>query len=371
MKQRHLHERERVNLGSYYTPEECVRIAQDLLAPHLDGDTLLLDSACGYGPFLENARAQDVVGVDVDGYAVAMAKQRRPGATVLHRNALVDASRESFGIPESRRLAVIGNPPYNDRTSQIRRAIKRKSNEMDRDLRRRDLGLSFLMSYAKLRADVVCVLHPLSYLIKKANFNLLRGFREFYELKAGGLVSSGMFEENSTTTQFPIVIALYVRSPRGMSYEEIADFPFRTADGRVLKLSDHDFIPKYVNKYPGKNMKITDDSLFFYPMRDINALKRNRTFMQDYRPNLIVVDKRKLDYYIYIDVFKRNLDRFPYYYGNCDVFIDRNLFREYRDAFVADAVARHPFLGKHVDAPASASPEVEEYFDRLIPGGAA
>lgn len=348
-----------------------MRIAQDLLAPHLDEDTLLLDSACGYGSFLENARAGDVVGVDVDGYAVAMAKQRRPGATVLHRNALVDANRESFDIPESRRLAIVGNPPYNDRTSQIRRAIKRKSGEMDRDLRRRDLGLSFLMSYAKLRADVVCVLHPLSYLIKKANFNLLRGFKEFYELREGVLVSSGMFEENSAITQFPIIIALYVRSPRGMSYEEIADFPFRAAEGRTLKLSDHDFIPKYVNKYPAKNVKIMDDSLFFYPMRDINALKRNRTFMRDYRPNLIVVDKNKLDYYIYIDVFKRNLHRLPYYYGNCDVFIDRELFRKHRNAFVADAVAHHPFLEKHVDVPESVSSGVDGYFERLIPGGAA
>ena len=371
MKQRHLRERERVNLGSYYTPEECVRIAQDLLAPYLDGDTLLLDSACGYGSFLETDSAQDVVGVDVDGCAVAMAKQLHPGATVLQRNALVDVSRRSLGVPESRRLAIVGNPPYNDRTSQIRRAIKRKSDDIDPDLRRRDLGLSFLMSYAKLRADVVCVLHPLSYLIKKANFNLLRGFKEFYELREGVLVGSGMFEENSAATQFPIVIALYMRSSRGMSYGEIADFPFRSADGRVLKLSDHDFIPKYVSKYPTRNVKITDDSLFFYPMRDINALKRNRTFMQDYRPNLIVIDKTKLDYYIYIDVFKRNLDRLPYYYGNCDVFIDRSLFREYRNAFVADAVARHPFLAKHVDAPAFASPGVREYFDRLIPGDAA
>ena len=37
--------------------------------------------------------------------------------------------------------------------------------------------------------------------------------------------------------------------------------------------------------------------MFFYPMRDINTLKQNRIFMQDYRPNSIIIDKNRLDYY--------------------------------------------------------------------------
>ena len=81
-------------------------------------------------------------------------------------------------------------------------------------------------------------------------------------------------------------------------------------------------------------------------MRDINALKRNVTFIENHRSGVIVIDKSKLDYYIYVDVFKRHANRLPYYYGNCDVFIDRALFDEYRDAFVADAVEHHPFLAK-------------------------
>lgn len=367
MKQQHLQKRERVNLGSYYTPEKCVRIAQDLLAPHLDKDTTLLDSACGYGSFLGNNAVREVIGVDIDGYAAATARRLHPRATVLHRNALMDANRESLGIATSRRLAIIGNPPYNDRTSQIQRRLKQKVNEMDSELRRRDLGLSFLMSYAKLRADVICVLHPLSYLIKKANFNLLRGFKEEYALQEGILVSSGMFEENSTTTQFPIVIALYARSSQGMSYEDIVRFRFRTTDGHVLKLDRHDFIPQYIDKYPRKNVAITDDSLFFYPLRDINALKRNQTFVENYRPGLIVIDEKKLDYYIYIDVFKRNLHRLPlYYYGNCDVFIHQALFEKHRGAFIVDAVNHHPFLEKHLGKPATASQGLSEYFDGLL-----
>ena len=370
VKQRHLHKRERVNLGSYYTPAQCVEIAEGLLAPHLDQETVLLDNACGYGSFLGNALAGTIVGVDIDEYAVSMARGRHPEAAVLHRNALAGVSRASLGLPESCRLAVIGNPPYNDRTSQIRNGMKRGPGEIDRDLRKRDLGLSFLLSYAKLHADAICVLHPLSYLIKRTNFQALRAFTSGYRLQEGILISSGLFEDNSAVTHFPIVVALYIRSSQGMSYETVRHFPFQTTDGRALRLSDYDFIPNYIDKYPRKHAVVAKDSLFFFPMRDINALKRNRTFVRAYRPNLIVIDRERLDYYIYVDVFKRHLDRLPYYYGNCDVFIDRSLFMEYRNAFVADAVRHHPFLEKQVEIPARPSPEVEGYFDTLFRSGA-
>ena len=366
MKQRHLPERQRVNWGSYYTPDECVRIAEELLAPHLDEDTVLLDNACGYGSFLGNPRAKTAIGMDIDAYAVSMAKSLHPRATILHRNALADVRRESLGISEFRCLAIVGNPPYNDRTSHIRNRIKQAPGEVAAHLRKRDLGLSFLLSYAGLHADVICVLHPLSYLIKKTNFAALREFAHSYRLQEGILISSGLFEDNSTTTHFPIVIALYVRSSQGMSYRMVTHFPFKTTDGRILRLSDYDFIPRYVNKYPRKHAIVTRDSLFFFPMRDINALKRNQTFIQSYRPNLIVIDKKRLDYYIYIDVFKRHLDRLPYYYGNCDVFIDRKLFMEYRNAFVADAVRHHPFLEKHIETIPETSLEVRGYFDALF-----
>ena len=175
-----------------------------------------------------------------------------------------------------------------------------------------------------------------------------------------------MFEENSVATHFPILIALYVRSSRGMSCDTVERFRFRTADGQVLRLADYDFLPKYVRKYPQRNPVVARDSLFFYPLRDINALKRNRTFVRNRRPGLIVVDKSQLDYYIYIDAFKRNLYRVPWFYGNCDVFIDRPLFMKYRSAFVRDAVEHHPFLEAHAGRPAATGLEVGGYFEILL-----
>ena len=82
-------------------------------------------------------------------------------------------------------------------------------------------------------------------------------------------------------------------------------------------------------------------------MRDINALKRNRTFVKNYSNNTIVLDKRKLDYYAYVDVFKRNLYRLPFYFGNCDVPIDDKLFKQSKHSFISDTIRNHPFLEKH------------------------
>ena len=160
-----------------------------------------------------------------------------------------------------------------------------------------------------------------------------------------------------------------------MAYNFIHSFRFRIADKDNKKraapikpqrdamsiedfcLSDFDYITGYVDKYPKKKRPTSveenshhsekDNPLFFWTMRDINALKRNRTFVENYSANTIVIDKQKLDYYAYIDVFKRNLHRLPFYFGNCDVLIDDNLFKQYKSAFISDTVRHHPFLKKH------------------------
>ena len=170
------------------------------------------------------------------------------------------------------------------------------------------------------------------------------------------LLSSGEFPESAKHTPFPIVLALYQKDTRGMAYNFIRSFRFRPDGKSDFCLGDFDYINNYIDKYPKKNRPVDverdghhsekDAPLFFWTMRDINALKRNRTFVENYSANTIVIDKQKLDYYAYVDVFKRNLHRLPFYFGNCDVLIDDNLFRQYKPAFVSDAVRHHPFLKK-------------------------
>ena len=356
MSQAHLAYESRVNLGSYYTPPEIVDTAWEMIAPYVNSQTTVIDSACGYGDFLKDRGQAITIGCDIDETAIRVATKNNDAARFFQTNALCDVSRAKFGISQQSDLIVVGNPPYNDKTSLIRHNIKDVDFDIDEDLACRDLGISFLRSYNKLKAAVICVLHPLSYLIKPTNFRLLKEFTANYRLIDGLLISSGEFPESAKHTPFPIVLALYQRDTRGMAYNFIRSFRFRPDGKSDFCLGDFDYISNYIDKYPKKNRPTDverddhhsekDAPLFFWTMRDINALKRNRTFVENYSANTIVIDKRKLDYYAYVDVFKRNLHRLPFYFGNCDVLIDDNLFKQYKLSFISDAVRHHAFLKK-------------------------
>ena len=353
MSQAHLGYESRVNLGSYYTPTEIVNIAWEMIAPYVNSQTTVIDSACGYGDFLKNYGQAITIGCDIDETAIDVARKNSDKVQFFQTNALCDVSRVKFGIPQQSNLIVVGNPPYNDKTSLIRQSIKNVDFDIDEDIACRDLGISFLRSYNKLKADLICVLHPLSYLIKPTNFRLLKELTTNYRLIDALLISSWEFPESAKHTPFPIVLALYEKDTQGIAYSFIHSFRFRIAGKNDFCLDDFDYITGYIDKYPKKKNRLTsdyvlnDEPLFFWTMRDINALKRNRTFVESYSANTIVIDKRKLDYYAYVDVFKRNQHRLPFYFGNCDVLIDDNLFKQYKSAFISDTVRHHPFLKKH------------------------
>ena len=371
MSQVHLEYQDRVNLGSYYTPPKIVKLAWELIKPSVDSQTIVIDSACGYGDFLKDYGQSLTIGCDIDEAAIDTAKKNRHNVRFFQTNALCNVSREKFGIPQhSTKLIVVGNPPYNDKTSLMRQKIKRVDFDVDEDIASRDLGISFLRSYNKLEADFICVLHPLSYLIKPTNFRLLKEFAAHYKLIDGLLISSCEFSESAKLTPFPIIIALYQRDPLGMSDDFVRAFPFKVIGGSRFCLNDFDYITNYIRKYPSKQQPIDNDSLFFWTMRDINALKRNRTFVKNYSTNTIVLDKAKLDYYAYVDVFKRNLYRLPFYFGNCDVPIDDKLFKQSKHYFIGDAVRHHPFLKKHFQIDLidkeKAESKLDMYFKSLL-----
>ena len=379
MSQAHLAYESIVNLGSYYTPTEIVDVAWEIIAPYVHSQTAVIDTACGYGDFLRNCGQALTIGSDIDETAIDVARENNDKVRFFQTNALCDVSRAKFGIPEQSHLIVVGNPPYNDRTSLIRHGIKKVNFDIDADIASRDLGISFLRSYNKLEAALICVLHPLSYLIKPTNFRLLKEFTADYRLIDGLLMSSGEFPESAKHTPFPIVLALYQRDAQGMTDSFIRSFRFRVAGKTDFCLDDFDYINGYLDKYPKKKHQSVEadvrssengDSLFFWTMRDINALKRNRTFVKSYSANTIVLDKRKLDYYAYVDVFKRNLHRLPFYFGNCDVLIDDNLFRQYKPYFISDTVRHHAFLKKHFQikpiAKQQVASELDTYFELLL-----
>lgn len=339
---KHLSKKEKVNYGSYYTPQSLIGYIEKLIHNNINIETLnkyvLLDTSCGSGNLLDlKYEFKQIIGADIDNEAVKYARNRFSDKKVdlLVLNSLEKIARNEYNISDSDELFIIGNPPYNDRTSIVQNYLKTYNiYNINEKVEHRDLGISFLLSYNELKADYICVLHPLSYLIKKTNFNSLGRFKDNYVLEDALIISSQIFCSTSLSF-FPIIIGLYKRSEKGMDYEYIKNYKFKTIENHKFSLNDFDFISKYVDKYPNKN-KIHKSNVVakFYTMRDINALKRSRTFIQEDCSNTVYITDNKYSLYCYIDVFKKYIDKLPYYFGNLDVFINYQKFKSIENEFV-------------------------------------
>lgn len=364
----HLKKEEIFKLGAYYTPKKYVKIVWEFINPYINKDTVVFDPACGYGDFLEEETIAKKIGNDIDKKAVSIAKSKTD-AQFFNVNILKNFNRSIFQIKESERLIVIGNPPYNDITSFAKKGKKNPQFDIDSKIKSRDIGISFLRMLNFLNPDYVCILHPLSYLIKKANFQALREFRNKYRLIDGVVISSKDFYLTSKTSEFPIIIALYENNKDGMDFDYICSFTFKTVEGKSFRISDFDYIGNYIKKYPSGKHKNSDCQLHFYTLRDINALKRNKTFLDYQTQNSICVDLEKLDYYVYVDVFKDFIEKIPYYLGNLDIIIDNNLYKEYKEFFISYALSKRPFLKNYYKnfkiKPFSAQ-KIEEYFNKIL-----
>jgi len=373
--QKHLNHIDAINLGSYYTPGIIVDLAYSILQKNIKDikDFSILDSSCGYGSFLaRNNIVKRLIGADIDQKAISEAKKIISGVDFICQNSLLNVSRSSLAIKNDEKIITIGNPPYNDTTSIIRNSIKDTSiqDKIDADIKTRDLGMSFLLSYDKLKADYVCILHPLSYLIKKANFALLSKFAKNYKLIDGIIISSHEFSDTSRGMAFPISIALYERDEKGMDYDYIQNYQFKVKDDGVFRLKDFDTIVNYVQKYPNKKFLNKNDKPVakFWTLRDINALKRNKTFIDEDTYNTVYVLMEKLPYYCYIDIFKQYTDRMPYFIGNCDVIIDNEKFGKIKECFIAQSVHTNPVLKNRFrfrEIP-DAKLKVDNYFKELL-----
>jgi len=373
--QKHLNHIDAINLGSYYTPEVIIDLTYYILQKNIKDikDFSILDSSCGYGSFLaKNNIAKRLIGADIDQKAISEAKKIISEVDLICQNSLLNVGRPSLRIKDDEKIITIGNPPYNDTTSIIRNSIKDTSvqDKIDTDIKTRDLGMSFLLSYDKLKADYVCVLHPLSYLIKKANFALLSKFAKNYKLIDGIIISSHEFSDTSRGMAFPILIALYKRDEKGMEYDYIQNYQFKVKDDGTFCLKDFDTIVNYVQKYPNKKFLNKNDKPVakFWTLRDINALKRNRTFIDEDTYNTVYVLMEKLPYYCYIDIFKQYTDRMPYFIGNCDVIIDNEKFGKIKECFIAQSVHTNPVLKNKFrfrEIP-DAKLKIDNYFKELL-----
>ncbi len=367
--QNHLSSSGRVNLGSFYTPYKYVLLVRDWLEKYgLTTGKTILDSSCGYGAFfelLEHLPENRYIGNDIDSLAVNKVAEVFPKVRIFNKNALVSVSREQYGIKDSDCLVVVGNPPYNDVTSQINQGIKSSAVAIDADIRTRDLGLSSLLSYNKLVADYVAVLHPLSYLIKRQNFSVAKDFFANYRMLEHVVFNSQEFANTSKTSGFPVIVALYRREPSaGLSYDDVYRMTFQTVEGKTFSLADFDYVTDFIQKYPHKERY--EPEILFYTLRDINALKRSRTFIKERTANAVDVNPEKLPYYCYLDCFKMYAE-VPYYMGNFNVPFDRETFPEIEKSVLAVSQFHHPeVFGKCPRPSAAEESAVKEYIDIIL-----
>jgi hypothetical protein len=336
---------------------------------------VLLEPSCGYGAFFNtdfgNSQTR-YIGADIDANAINVAKIDFPHIEFLVRNSLHNVKRSNYNISDGESVIIVGNPPFNDKTSHVKNALKMENIfEIDQDLQTRDLGLSNILAYAKLNPDFVAIIHPLSYLIKKANFKILLPFLSKYKLINSLVFNSQEFPETSKLTGFPVVIAIYKKDKNGTAYEDIFNCHFATFEGDKFSLSQFDYISNYVYKYPSKFKNSNFNGYLFYTLRDINALKRSRTFIKQDQDNAIQIKPEQLKYFFYVDIFKDFAkNNLPYYLGNFDVIIDNNSFNEIAESFEILSTNKHPDIfanKKYTQAQIEIAKEkVESYFDRLF-----
>ena len=304
---KHLLNAEQVKFGSFYTPKKIVNTVHALIKSYKDyPKAVIFDNAAGAGAFIKEEDKITYKAAEFDPIAGEFLKKKLSKKNLFIENAISNVSRKKYKIRHSDFLIQIGNPPYNDITSAYKNG-KKGGNICDEDLFDRDLGISFLKSYNKLQSNVVCVLHPLSYLIKSANFKRLKLFSQNYKLKKGILFSSALFQ-NVSNMSFPIVIALYEKNSNGMKYDEIKNFKFSILDSKkAFKLSDYANVDSFIRKYPPKKIdrQISDMGIYYYTFRDINSLIRNKGFHTQKEKNSIVVHLEDLYKYAYLFSFKK------------------------------------------------------------------
>ena len=361
----------RINLGSYYTPAKYVRIvAQWLIDINIGRGWTIADLSSGYGAFFELQNVKGLeqcryIGNDIDNVAVSKGQEYFPFVEWSVANALYEVSRQKFKIAEEEKLIIVGNPPYNDVTSQFKKEIKSDDTMIDSDIKTRDIGISSLLAYDKLKASYVAILHPLSYLIKKNNYKAGKRFFENYKMERHIIFSSDEFSGTSKASAFPVVVALYKRDEGcGLTYKEVTEKEFRTIEGNVFSIAKYEYVVDLIQKYPHKERYGTE--ILFYTMRDINALKRSRTFIEERIANAVDVDPDKLPYYCYIDCFKRFAE-IPYYLGNFNVPFDSSCFDDIKGDVVAISKSKFPNIFKEeVSVSEAAELRVKKYIKKVL-----
>ncbi len=368
---RHLTREEIIKKGSFYTGKELVDLVYEQVSKYISNEAVIADFGAGYGAFIEKFKdcSKRCFGTEIDNLSYQLLKEEFKSLDFYYENSLINVSREKYGLKENDILIIVGNPPYNDTTSIFKKGEKGEII-CDYDIMSRDLGISFLKAFDKLKADYICVLHPLAYLIKKQNFNSLGSFKNNYRLINATIFSSKEFESiKKSYSDFPVVSALYKREKTGMTYQDINQFTFNIYKSDSVFVLEKIFtIDGLVDKYP--KTKKTDSSnninlfgtilpsedlingLQFYTLRDMNALLRNAGFVDGPIPNGLDVSMNNLYQYSWLYFLKMNFkpEKNKFLYGNLSpLYTKRITDREFQQAAVSYAFNNNEIVKKYLN----------------------
>lgn len=364
--QKHLSKQKQIELGSFYTPLHLVDRVHFLIDEYLTKNKinkkliLYFDNASGYGVFYK--KDKNFIFADIDSTAILKIKTdlKITEERLFINNSLQNVSRNKYNINKETFLINIGNPPYNDTTSIINSG-KKGNFSCDLDLFDRDLGISFLKSFNKLNSDIVCVLHPLSYLIKETNFKRLKEFKDNYRLIFGEVFSSEHFS-GTGKTKFPIVIAFYERNSLGMDFSYIKNFDFNILNSeKKFKLLNFKTTDGFIYKYPKEVFnKDNFSGFYYYTFRDINSLKRNSDFSLESNYNSISVSIDELYKYAYLYSFKKLFSpKDLWLYGNLSPLLDGEL-EKFKREYVLFSVLDS---GLHKNISADLRRKIKSYYN--------
>ncbi len=360
----HLTREDIIKNGSIFTTENLVNIVYNMLEKYIDDNKIIADFGAGYGSFIKvfQNKGKKCFGTEIDKQSYELLKKQFPNTEFYLENSLFNVNRKKYNIKKNDELIIIGNPPYNDITSLYKKG--NKGNILcDEDIKSRDFGISFLKAYNKLNAKYICILHPLAYLIKKQNFKSLDNFRENYKLIDATIFSSKEFESiKKTNSEFPVVAALYEKNNNGMDFNYIENFNFKILNSnKTLCLNKISTIDGKINKYPKKEKQ---EKLQFYTLRDINALKRNATFIEGKITNGIDVNIKNLYQYAWLYFFKNNFNpkENNFIYNNLSPLYTKKIEeKKYQNALVSYAFNNCPLIKKYIS-----KEEIEKEYGIII-----
>ena len=343
----HLKDTKKSNLGKYYTPPKLVNLIANMVGKYINDTTFVLDLCCGCGAFLETFNDCKIIGRDIDPAAIYIL-DFLGFENISIDNTLSNIQRTKYNLTNKDEVIIIGNPPYNDIYSHSKKhGLQKKTRceiEIDLDVKTRDLGRMFLNAYVKLQPKAICVLHPLSYLIKETNFKSLKKLKENYKLKDAVIFPNSEFLD-LTGQPFPVVAALYLQDKDGMNYEYIKNFKFKILDSiDIFQLSKFEMITtKYMKKSASTNVRKSDIDLYNYNIRDINSViaRGNLEYSLEPKADFLTVDFDELHKYCYINMMKYF---FPnnYLFGNLEPLFEEKRLEE--DDWLKDLMIMGTFL---------------------------